>query len=380
MSDSGADSKLFEDVIRELFGQGLSVRFQARGASMSPAIRDGDIVVVTPVIVSKLRKDDIVLGKTNDGLRLHRIVFADHERDLFITRGDCGQQNDPGLKGNQILGIARVKEVRIGRRAVRAKVNSLSGQILCGAARGQRITRKALDRLMQLTDRIRNGAGAACVLLALLFVVLAATSSNAQVAVDASTSTNSEITGTGTKTVTFNHKTTGTNLLLIVGVSMTITNQTASAVTGVTYNGVALTSIGAHNDAGNTRRVEMWYLLNPPTGTHSTIVSINIPSNKTIGVAVGATTFTGVDQTVPLGTFVSADGAAGTTSQLDVPSVVNGMILDTLAVGGNRTVAVAGPQVSQWNQTSGTIFGSNDPPDVTGTGSSRTGASERPHL
>ena len=378
MIDSGADSKLFEEVIRELLGQGLSVRFQARGASMSPAIRDGDIVVVTPVIVSKLRKDDIVLAKINEGFRLHRIVLADHERDVFITRGDCGEQDDPGLKGTQVLGIARVKEVRLGRRVVSAKVNSLSGNILCGLARGQRIAERALNRLIQFSNRKGKGTGAVCLLLASLFVILAAGSSNAQVAVDATTSTNAEITGTGTKTVTFNHKTTGTNLLMIVGVSMTITNQTATAVTKVTYNGVALTSIGAHNDAGNTRRVEMWYLLNPPTGTNSTIVSINVPSNKTVGVAVGATTFTGVDQTVPLGTFVSADGAAGTTSSIDVPSVVNGMILDTLAVGGTRTVAVSGPQVSQWNQTSGTVFGSNDPPDVTGTGSSRSGAPSVP--
>jgi uncharacterized repeat protein (TIGR01451 family) len=378
MTDRGADSELFEQVILDLLKQGLSVRFRATGASMTPAIRDGDIVEVTPVIVSKLRKDDIVLGKTNEGFRLHRIVSADPDNDVFITRGDRGQENDPALKGAQILGRAEAKEVRIGQRVVRAKVNSLSGQILSGVARGQRVARKALDRLMRFTRRKQNGSNICALLFALVLFSLAPTYSSSQVAVDASTSTNSEITGTGTKTITFNHKTTGTNLLLIVGVSMTITNQTASAVTGVTYNSVTLTSIGAHNDAGNTRRVEMWYLLNPPTGTHSTVVSINIPSNKTIGVAVGATTFTGVDQTVPLGTFVSADGAGGTTSQLDVPSVVNGMILDTLAVGGNRTVAAAGPQVSQWNQTSGTIFGSNDPPDVTGTGSSRTGAPSVP--
>ena len=57
MTSTGADSKLFEEVTRELLEQGMSVRFQARGASMSPAIRDGEVVQVTPVIVSKLRKE-----------------------------------------------------------------------------------------------------------------------------------------------------------------------------------------------------------------------------------------------------------------------------------------------------------------------------------
>src|SRR5579864_5777213 len=96
-SKAFADSKLFEQLVCPLLDQGLSVRFEARGASMSPAIRDGEVVEVTPVIVAKLRKDDIVLAKTNVGFRLHRIVLADAARDLFITRGDCGQQNDPAL-------------------------------------------------------------------------------------------------------------------------------------------------------------------------------------------------------------------------------------------------------------------------------------------
>src|SRR5580765_291946 len=107
-----ADSKLFEEVVRPLLKQGLTVRFQARGASMSPAIRDGEVVEVTPVMVTKLRKDDIVLAKSNCGFRLHRIVVADPDKDVFITRGDCGQQNDPALKADQILGLARAKEVR----------------------------------------------------------------------------------------------------------------------------------------------------------------------------------------------------------------------------------------------------------------------------
>ena len=61
MSNPESDSARFEAISRELLKRGLSVRFQARGASMSPCIRDGEIVYVTGVIVSKLRKGDIVL-------------------------------------------------------------------------------------------------------------------------------------------------------------------------------------------------------------------------------------------------------------------------------------------------------------------------------
>ncbi len=378
-----ADSKLFEEVIRELLEQGLSVRFQARGASMSPAIRDGQIVEITPVIVSKLRKDDIVLAKSNEGFRLHRIVTADHAPDLFVTRGDCGQQNDPALKGVQILGIAQAKEVQVGRRIVQAKFRGVGGWTLRAAARAQHVASKILKIASPNLSRTgaansaRAASRTALGLLGLLLVLLGSPYLRAQVAVDSSSSRGRERTGAGTVTNNFTHTTgAGINRLLIVGVSMNITNAPGTGVVGITYGGTSLNFLGAHNDAANTRRVEMWYLLNPASGANVAVnVSVSIPTaGATVGIVAGATTFTGVDQTVPVGTFVSADGAAGANSQMDVASVINGMILDTLATGGNQTVTVSGPQVSQWNVATG----GNDPPDVTATGSSRTGAPDVP--
>lgn len=208
----------------------------------------------------------------------------------------------------------------------------------------------------------------------LLLVLLAASSSIAQVAVDATTSGSATLTGAGTPTLTVAHTTAGTNRLMLVGVSINITNSAATSVASVAYGGTALTLVGANNDAGNTRRVEIWSLLAPATGTANVVVTVNIPGAVNEGVVAGVTTFTGVDQTVPLGSFVSDDGAGAGNSQLDVPSVINGMILDTLAIGGNQTVAIPNPQVSQWNTNSS---GSANP-GVTGSGTSRTGAPSVP--
>ena len=81
---------------------------------------------------------------------------------------------------------------------------------------------------------------------------------------------------------------------------------------GVTYNGTALTLIGAAQRRAGTRAESRCGICwRQPREQANVIVSVNIPSAVTIGVVAGATTFTGVDQTVPLGTFVSADGAAG---------------------------------------------------------------------
>src|SRR5258708_24890910 len=136
MTNRGLDSERFEALSRELLKSGLGVRFEARGASMSPAIRDGEIVYVTPVIVSKLRKDDIVLTKGHSGFRVHRLTVADLDKNLFITRGDCGEQDDPPLRGEQILGVAVAKEVRIGKGIVRTKLKGF-GRVLQGLARVQ---------------------------------------------------------------------------------------------------------------------------------------------------------------------------------------------------------------------------------------------------
>lgn len=384
MINGGSDSEMFEALSRELLNGGLYVRFEARGASMSPSIHDREIVHVTPVIVSKLGKGDIVLTKGDSGFRMHRLVIADHKKDTFITRGDCGLEDDPPLPGAQILGFAASKEVKVAGRVFAVTLDgraSLARRVLGRAMEfAARLNRRAIARRMR--EAIATSASPTknrilLPLAAMLLSLLVLPYSHAQVAVDASTSGTGQLTGIGTQTLTFNHTTANVaNRLLIVGVSLNITNAPTSALVGITYNGTPMNFVGAGNDAGNTRRVEMFQLLNPLNGTFPVVVSVSIPVAQTVGVVAGATTFTGVDQTVPTGTFVSANGAAQTNSQLDVPSVVNGMVFDTLATGGDRTAAISAPQLSQWNAASFAVPVS--PPDVRGTGSTRSGAPSVP--
>lgn len=64
--------------------------------------------------------------------------------------------------------------------------------------------------------------------------------------------------------------TAGANLLVIWTV-----NHGANACTGVTYNGVSMTSLGEKtcNYFGNIKRVSMWYLENPATGSAYDIIA-----------------------------------------------------------------------------------------------------------
>src|SRR5229473_4821129 len=121
-------SRQFEAFGFECLQAGLRIRFQARGASMSSAIRDGEMVYVRPASEAHLRRGDIVLVKSDYGFRLHRLIRADAVRDIFITRGDSGQQDDPPLRREQILGVAVAKDVRVGTRMLRAKFSGLRSE------------------------------------------------------------------------------------------------------------------------------------------------------------------------------------------------------------------------------------------------------------
>ncbi|HEV3307402.1 MAG TPA: C25 family cysteine peptidase [Candidatus Sulfotelmatobacter sp.] len=355
MTNSESDSASFEALSRELLNSGLSVRFEARGASMSPCIRDRQIVHVTPVIVSKLRKGDIVLTKGHSGFRVHRLVVTDHSKNLFITRGDCGQQNDPPVSGDQILGIVVAKEVKLGKTFVRTELKGIGGKLLRGAARAQYAAVKLLKGVL----RSRSAAKAGTSLGILVLFLSAASLLNAQVTFDrtANLAGNSYCTGSGTCSFTWQHQVgnTASNYILVVTASLNIKNAPSSSVSGITYNGIALTFQGAHNDAQSIMRTEIWTLLAPPTGAnHNIVMAVNNPAAVTIGVMAGSASFSGVDQTVPVGRYVANDGGNNANtgySMLDVPSVVKGMVVDALATGG-QTITIPAPENSIYTQQS----------------------------
>ena len=227
---------------------------------------------------------------------------------------------------------------------------------------------------MKVLSARRFREGTLSVLFLLLSVLLLPRFALASVSLDATTSGTGQVNAI-TSAFSLNHTTTGTNLVMVVGVSINIARDNAASVSAITYNGTALALWGAHNDTNTTRRVEMWYLIAPPTGTYAVKITLGGLNATSIGVVAGASTFTGADQSAPLRPFVSSDGANALISSLDVPSGTGEMVLDTLAIEGDVTVTAVGPsQVAQWAQASG-VSGTRD---VYGSGSTRAGAPSVP--
>ncbi len=98
-----------------VLGKGLPFRFEARGESMHPAIRHGDVVTVAPVAGRAPRAGDVVafIHPGTGGVRVHRIVAV--ERGSYVLKGDNALGADPAVGPDRILGLVVGLE-RDGRR------------------------------------------------------------------------------------------------------------------------------------------------------------------------------------------------------------------------------------------------------------------------
>ncbi len=102
------DSQKFAEVCEALLSHGHQVRFRAHGQSMQPNILNDDALVMAPIAEpspqSPIRPGDVLLARTTDGLRAHRVIAVDEFGSAVVTRGDAGQQNDAPISSSAALG------------------------------------------------------------------------------------------------------------------------------------------------------------------------------------------------------------------------------------------------------------------------------------
>jgi len=104
--------------------RGIPFRFKARGFSMTPFIRDGDIVTIRPLAGRDPKAGEVVavvLPGTGK-LLIHRIVSRNGT--FFTVKGDNLRESDGTVPGDRILGIAATierggKKIVVGSRAER---------------------------------------------------------------------------------------------------------------------------------------------------------------------------------------------------------------------------------------------------------------------
>lgn len=159
----------------------------------------------------------------------------------------------------------------------------------------------------------------------------------------------------------------GIDKLLIVGASFNNHNTDGPIeVETVTFGTQDLLKKGVAviSDDG---RAEIWYLVNPGTTTDD--VTVTFDRNTDGAIVVGAISFFGVDQDVPLRDIVTNTGTSMFPT-VTVPSAENELVLDVLAVetGGGAGDADE-TQIERWS-----IF-NNVGHDIWGASSTEPGAS-----
>lgn len=128
----------------EVLARGAAFRFRAGGYSMSPFIRDGDVLTVVPLGGRARRGDVVAYLRPEDGmLAVHRVVGR--RRGEFVVKGDNERFADL-VPGPGLLGILSRVE-RQGREVRGSRAGALV--ISCFSRWG------ALPRLYQAARRIK---------------------------------------------------------------------------------------------------------------------------------------------------------------------------------------------------------------------------------
>jgi len=105
--------------------------------------------------------------------------------------------------------------------------------------------------------------------------------------------------------------------------------------------------VGVQATSDGFARVEIWRLVAPPTGTYDVVVTL---SGTPGGATAGVMTFTGVNQSTPLGPFASnlSDSSSGSAT---VTSATNDLVFAAIVVesSSNLDLVPGAGQTERWD-------------------------------
>ena len=105
-SDLSLSGRALVELLRAVLRKGMPARFQAKGFSMSPFIRDKDVVTLSPLKGKRPGLGNIIafVHPETGGLCIHRIV---RQKDgIYVAKGDNISEADECVPTESILGFA----------------------------------------------------------------------------------------------------------------------------------------------------------------------------------------------------------------------------------------------------------------------------------
>lgn len=158
----------FLELSNEILSKGICLRFQARGGSMSPFIRDGDILKVKPVEISEIKLGDVIFYRTENRIVAHRVIkkVSGKDKAFLVTKGDSSPNSDEPLHAENLLGKVVTLErnglsLRLDGRLRRltnllwAKISPFSRYIYPPISRLKRSIRRVLGKLLPYVQDLK---------------------------------------------------------------------------------------------------------------------------------------------------------------------------------------------------------------------------------
>ncbi len=122
----------FLDLATEILGRGDRLRFRVHGCSMTPFIRDGDLVEVEPVSAEDVALGDVLFLRDERGtLMVHRAIGRLHSAEgvRILPKGDALARPDSPVDAGQVLGRVVALESRSRRVDLRTGRRRLLGRM-----------------------------------------------------------------------------------------------------------------------------------------------------------------------------------------------------------------------------------------------------------
>jgi len=107
--------EVLPELVMEVVSKGVECRLQAKGYSMSPFIKDGDMITISPVPGSLPRFGDVIafIHPKTEKLLVHRVVWK--SGDACLVKGENALEPDGLIKKENVLGLV-TKVERKGKR------------------------------------------------------------------------------------------------------------------------------------------------------------------------------------------------------------------------------------------------------------------------
>ena len=140
------------DLLQAVMARGMPFRFRARGCSMHPFIKDGDVITVAPVSDHVPAVGDVVaFQRDSRHLVVHRIVAQ--RGDTYVIQGDSLRSADDRVTREQIIG--RVVRAERKNKPVRI-ATGLAGRAVAFLTRSGIFSRVVVPLWMRVRFLVRR--------------------------------------------------------------------------------------------------------------------------------------------------------------------------------------------------------------------------------